>query len=262
MLWVGAAVAAAALHAGVATVAFYRFDSDLPPSMEDVGAPVVFEFDALPVAPETEQPDMQQAEAAEAATPVEEIQEKLSAKKVDDLPPAPAAQVEAPPDLQLAQEKTLKQDEKAVDDKQTTEAMEAKEVEQAAPSAAAQAATESAPAAVAQDDRAAAPSEGSVAEAVVLPASWQRSVIAHLGRNKRYPPAARSKHVEGDVVLRFTLDRAGRIKKAALEKKSGATVLDEEALSMLERAQPFPSLPANVRAVEVELVVPVNYKLK
>ena len=63
-------------------------------------------------------------------------------------------------------------------------------------------------------------------------------------------------------VLRFVIDRAGRIKKASLEKPSGAAILDAEALAMLDRAQPLPPLPANVRAAEVELVVPVNYKLK
>lgn len=260
-LWASAAALAFSLHAGAVAIVLYQPPFDAPSSMEDVGAPIVVEFDALPVAPETEQPDVRQAEAAESAAPAPDVSEKLSAKREDDLPTAEAAPVDAPPDLQLAQEKTLKQQEKPEEDAQTTEAMDAHH-EPAAPSSSAQSAAESAPAVAAVDDRAAAPAEGSVAEAVVLPASWQRSVVAHLGRHKRYPQAARAKKIEGEALLRFVIDRAGRIKKASLEKPSGAAILDAEALAMLDRAQPLPPLPANVRAAEVELVVPVNYKLK
>lgn len=229
-------------------------------SMEDVGAPMVVEFETTPVAPETEQPEATPAEDAQAAAAAPEVTEKLSARQENDLPSAEASPYEAPPDLQLSQQKTDRKQEEA-EDGQPTEAMDAREQE-AAPSQAAVASVAAAPTTLAQDERAAAPAEGSVSEAQVLPPGWQKAVMAHLGRHKRYPAEARIRHVEGEVLLRFVMDRTGRIRSASLTKGSGAAALDAEALAMLVRAQPLPPLPTQVRGEQVELVVPINYRLK
>lgn len=229
-------------------------------SMEDVGAPMVVEFDALPVAPETEQAEATPAEEMEAAAAAPEVTEKLSAPKETDLPSAEAAPVEAPPDLQLSPQQTQKRQEEA-EDGQPTEAMDAREQE-AAPSQAAAASVAAAPMALATDERAAAPAEGSVSEAQSLPPGWQKAVMAHLGRHKRYPIEARQKRLEGEVLLRFVMDRTGKIRSASLTKPSGTAILDAEALAMLVRAQPLPPLPTQVRGEQVELVVPINYRLK
>jgi protein TonB len=256
---VAAAAIVVALHVGGAALALVTFNSQ-EQSMEDVGAPMVVEFEAMPVAPETEQAEATPAEDAQAAAAAPEVTEKLSAKREDDLPTTQASPFEVPPDLQLAQQTTQKQQSEA-EDGQPTEAMDAREQE-AAPSQAAAASVAAAPMTTALDERAAAPAEGSVSEAQVLPPGWQRAIMAHLGRHKRYPLEARQRHVEGEVLLRFTMDRTGRIRSASLSRPSGAPILDVEALAMLVRAQPLPALPTQVRGDQVELVVPINYRLK
>jgi protein TonB len=254
-----AACVVLAVHIGGVAFALVKLT---PPeqSMEDVGAPLVVEFDAMPVAPETEQAEAPPAEDAQPATAAPEVTEKLSAQKENDLPTAEASPYAVPPDLQLAQQQTQKQQDQA-ENGQPTEAMEAREQEQA-PSQAMAASSASAPATAAMDERAAAPAEGSVTEAQVLPAGWQRAIMAHLGRHKRYPLQARQKRIEGDVLLRFVVDRTGKIRSASLIKSSGAPILDAEALAMLERAQPLPTLPTQLRGQQVELTVPINYSLK
>lgn len=254
-----AALVVVAMHGGGVALALV---TATPPeqSMEDVGAPMVVEFDALPVAPEAEQADATPAEEMEAAAAAQEVTEKLSAPRETDLPSAEAAPVAAPPDLQLSQQQTQKRQEEA-EDRQPTEAMDARPQE-AAPSQAAAAAAAAAPMALATDERAAAPAEGSVSEAQALPPGWQKAVMAHLGRHKRYPVEARQKRLEGEVLLRFVMDRTGKIRSASLTKPSGAPILDAEALAMLVRAQPLPSLPTQVKGEQVELVVPINYRLK
>lgn len=254
-----AALVVVAMHGGGVALALV---TATPPeqSMEDVGAPMVVEFDAMPVAPEAEQADATPAEEMEAAAAAQEVTEKLSAPKETDLPSAEAAPVEAPPDLQLSQQQTQKRQEEA-EDGQPTEAMDARPQE-AAPSQAAAAAAAAAPMALATDERAAAPAEGSVSEAQALPPGWQKAVMAHLGRHKRYPVEARQKRLEGEVLLRFVMDRTGKIRSASLTKPSGAPILDAEALAMLVRAQPLPSLPTQVKGEQVGLVVPINYRLK
>lgn len=259
MRLVAAAVLIGGVHLGGVALALVQADAP-DRSTEDVGAPMVIAFDVMPVAPESEQAETVPADEAQAAAAAPEVTEKLSAKQETDLPSAEAAPVEAPPDLQLSQQQTQKQQEDAADG-QPTEAMDARETE-AAPSQAAAASVAAAPMALATDEQAAAPAEGSVSEAQPLPPGWQKAVMAHLGRHKRYPIEARQKRLEGDVLLRFVMDRTGRIRSASLSKPSGAPLLDAEALAMLVRAQPLPPLPTQVRGEQVELVVPINYRLK
>lgn len=257
-LWTSAFFVAASLHLGAGALAMLRAPNpDLV--SEDVGGLVVMEFAPLPVAPEADAPDDASTADSQAAPPAPEIEEKLSAKQDVDMPTAEASPHEAPPDLQLAQQKTLKQDE-TPEEGQPTEATKAEK--QVAPSTAAAEAASASPPAPLVGETSAAPSEGSVAQAVETPASWRRSVIAHLGRHKRYPREARSKRMEGEAAVQFIIDRAGRIQEAKILRSSGSPVLDQAALDLLDRAQPLPALPSSVSASRVQLVAPIRYRLR
>ena len=52
-------------------------------------------------------------------------------------------------------------------------------------------------------------------ELLIIPASiritWQKAIISHLSRFKRYPDAARARGVQGIVNVEFTIDREGRM---------------------------------------------------
>jgi protein TonB len=93
-------------------------------------------------------------------------------------------------------------------------------------------------------------------------AKWQRELVAHLGRFKTYPAAARDRRETGQIMLRFDLDRAGQVSNAAISRSSGHTRLDWAALDMLRRAAPLPPPPSSVPGVKIELVVPVRFQLK
>jgi protein TonB len=45
-------------------------------------------------------------------------------------------------------------------------------------------------------------------------------------------------------------------------RSSGAAALDEEALALLQRAQPFPPPPAEMAGPHVDLTVPIRFNLK
>ena len=45
-------------------------------------------------------------------------------------------------------------------------------------------------------------------------------------------------------------------------RSSGATSLDEEALALLRRAQPFPAPPRELAGDHVDLTVPIRFNLK
>ncbi|MGE0857151.1 MAG: energy transducer TonB, partial [Hyphomicrobiaceae bacterium] len=91
---------------------------------------------------------------------------------------------------------------------------------------------------------------------------WQRKVVVHLNKYKRYPPEARAARKEGDVTINFTMDRYGRIVANAIRSSSGEASLDRAALAMLERAGPLPAPPREMADDTFELTLPVEYRVK
>ena len=88
--------------------------------------------------------------------------------------------------------------------------------------------------------------------------SWKIQVYARINQNKVYPPSAQAKNEGGIVHLRFELNRQGELTGSRIIRSSGSTTLDNEALDLLRRAQPFPPPPADL-AVPIHLNVPVSY---
>src|SRR5262249_54765795 len=92
--------------------------------------------------------------------------------------------------------------------------------------------------------------------------TWKSHILALLERHKRYPEAAQSRHQHGIAQVLFTLDRLGRVIRSRIVRSSGASTLDEEALALLLRAQPFPPPPLEVPGERVDLSVPIRFNLK
>lgn len=82
-----------------------------------------------------------------------------------------------------------------------------------------------------------------------------------LSRFRQYPRAARRAGYEGTVWVRFVLDRRGTLLVSELIESSGHRLLDRAALELLDRAEPFPSLPRDTGLDRIELVLPVDYRL-
>ncbi|MDB5652124.1 MAG: outer rane transport energization protein TonB [Hyphomicrobiales bacterium] len=86
---------------------------------------------------------------------------------------------------------------------------------------------------------------------------WQRALVLRLERAKRYPENSDS--VSGTVRLVFSIDPQGLLLAHRIVASSGSQRLDEEAMSLLERAQPFPPPPAGTGAHEMSFVVPIHF---
>lgn len=87
-------------------------------------------------------------------------------------------------------------------------------------------------------------------------------VAAQLSRRKRYPSRARSRREEGVGRLYILIGADGRVLRSQLRSSTGHEPLDQEILSMLRRAQPFPPIPSDVGARRLELVVPIRFALR
>lgn len=91
---------------------------------------------------------------------------------------------------------------------------------------------------------------------------WSNRIAVLLERNKRYPATARARREEGTTRVAFVLDRQGRLVSSRIEQSSGIAALDQEALDLLRRAQPFPALPAEVTDTQISLTVPIKFALR
>src|SRR5262249_14591809 len=92
--------------------------------------------------------------------------------------------------------------------------------------------------------------------------TWKTEILALLERNKRYPEGARSRHQQGTAQVFFSLDRQGRAISSRVVRSAGASALDDGALALLRRAQPFPPPPQELPGERVDLTVPLRFNLK
>lgn len=91
--------------------------------------------------------------------------------------------------------------------------------------------------------------------------SYAAKVRSWLYAHKVYPRRARMRREEGQVQVRFVLDRAGILLEGAVIRGSGNPVLDEEARAMLQRASPYPRAPAELPGERIEFSAPIEFIL-
>jgi periplasmic protein TonB len=211
----------------------------------DAGAPVVMielaPLSVAPPAPETDvAPGPQQLQA--------ESHERMREETPEEKPP----EVERVPDLAPAQNPVVTLPAVPEPPKERAREEAKQEPAEAAPVPTAP------PAAVAPALRPASPPPGRVprpSPAALM--SWQRSLVAQLERNKRYPPGAGG--VQGTARLAFRIDRRGHLLTSRIVQGSGSAALDEETLALVKRAQPFPPPPADISDDQLSFVVPIRY---
>ncbi len=90
---------------------------------------------------------------------------------------------------------------------------------------------------------------------------YEQLLHAWLERHKRYPRQAKRLRIEGQGLLRIRIDRAGRTQFVSLERRTGNRLLDQAAIEMVRRADPFPPMPEGDSRRELEFIVPVAFML-
>src|SRR5207237_8002107 len=94
--------------------------------------------------------------------------------------------------------------------------------------------------------------------APVVSAGYRAALSAWLESHKRYPDSARSRGEEGRAVLRFRVDRAGRVLNYALTSSTGYADLDASIDAMMRGAS-MPPFPADMAASDVEVSVTLRF---
>lgn len=95
-----------------------------------------------------------------------------------------------------------------------------------------------------------------------MESSYVAWIAARLNRFKRYPPQSREDGHEGVVTLSLEIERDGTVSASAISRSSGFTLLDEAALTMVNRAQPFPVFPRQLTQNSLRLEMPVTFTIE
>jgi len=91
-------------------------------------------------------------------------------------------------------------------------------------------------------------------------AGYRALLSAWLENHKRYPDTARQRGEEGRAVLRFEVDRSGRVIDYAVAKSSGYPDLDASIEEMM-RSAVLPPFPAGMTQPRIEVSVTIRFSL-
>jgi len=111
-----------------------------------------------------------------------------------------------------------------------------------------------------QGPRSVAPAQGIGESLQRVRTTWQKELIAHLDRHKRYPAERVLKSAE--ILVGFVLDRMGHVLSASIVKGSGDQVFDDAALAMVRRSDPVPAPPPAVADETLSFTLPVIFRVK
>jgi protein TonB len=252
VLWAAAGLVVLSVHVGAAL--WLLREPAMAAADNTPPAAIMIELAETPEAQMTEENEISpDQETADASTPVKKLEEPIEQPEdiveqepepVEDEPAEELVQldkVEVP--LPLARPKPQEPEKQTV----RKEEPKKKPVKQRQREQAASQQANQAQAQVTQSNRnAARQSASGMFASSVSPARWQSRLMAHLERRKRYPAGAKSRHEEGIVYVRFRIDETGKVLSASLARSSGFPELDDEVLSLVQRASPVPAPPPDV----------------
>ncbi|HLH97982.1 MAG TPA: energy transducer TonB [Xanthobacteraceae bacterium] len=92
--------------------------------------------------------------------------------------------------------------------------------------------------------------------------TWTSEIVGILERNKRYPTEARARGEQGVTQLAFSIDRQGQVLESRIVSSSGSAALDQEALALLQRSQPFPIPPPELAGAVIKIAVPIRFNIR
>jgi TonB family protein len=248
-LWTIAAVAAIAIHLGCVALAMAHMQSD--EADEDLGAPAI-EIGLEMSSPHHEATDLPPGPDTDASMASPALAEQKAEVKETDLPKDTPTETEEPDRVV-----TENDSKKPVEDQQEKAAVQtAASQESVAAEATAMPSVEHAQ----ESEKSVAPQQGTGESARRIRATWQKELVAHLDKHKRYPHERTQKSAE--IVVNFTLDRLGHVISATVVKGSGDPVFDEAALAMIHRSDPVPPPPPLVADEGLSFTLPVIFRVK
>jgi len=79
--------------------------------------------------------------------------------------------------------------------------------------------------------------------------------------HKKYPPAAKLRHIEGRTTIRFVITTDGQVEKLTLVGSSRNWALDQAAVKAVKDASPFPRPPAQLFSGPIHTEITIVFEL-
>jgi TonB family protein len=248
-LWVFAGICALALHLGGAALAISHLQAE---EADDALGAQAIEIGFEMAAVRREVTDLPPGPDTDASTASPQLAEQKAEVKETDLPQdKPTETEEADRVVTENESKKPKEDEPKIAAVQTSASTE---------SVAAEATATPSSEAIPEGPRSIAPAIGTGETARRVRATWQKELVAHLDKHKKYP-SERSQQA-AEIYVRFTLDRLGHVLATSIEKGSGDTAFDAAALAMVRRSDPVPAPPPLIADEGLSFTVPVIFRVK
>ena len=248
-LWIFAGLGALALHLGGAALAVAHLSHvDLD---DDLGAPAI-EIGLEMTSPHLEPTDLPAGPDTEASVASPAIAEQKAELKNSELPKDTPTETEDP-DRVVTPNDSQKPKE---DDTKVATVQTSASTELVAAEATATPSSENIP----EGKRSVAPAQGTGENVRRIRATWQKELIAHLDKHKRYPAERSLKSAE--ILISFALDRMGHVLSTTIVKGSGDAAFDQAALAMVRKSDPVPPPPPAVADEGLSFTLPVIFRVK
>lgn len=91
-------------------------------------------------------------------------------------------------------------------------------------------------------------------------AIFQRTLLSHIARYRKYPDQARRDRAQGTVQLIFAMRRDGMVTDVWVKTSSGFNALDFAAVDTIRNAQPLPRIPSELPD-QLNISMPVAFNL-
>jgi protein TonB len=248
-LWILAGVGALALHIGGAALAVAHLRTNNPD--DSLGAPAI-EIGLEMMSPRLEATDLPPGPDTDAAVASPAIAEQRAEPKQTELPKDVSTEADDPDRMVTPNDSSKpKEDNTRIAAVQTSASTE---------SVAAEADATPSTEAIQEGPRSVAPAQGTGESARRVRATWQKELIAHLDKHKRYPAERSQKNAE--ILVSFALDRMGHVLSAGIVKGSGDAAFDRAALAMVRKSDPVPQPPPGVADEGLQFTLPVIFKVR
>lgn len=90
---------------------------------------------------------------------------------------------------------------------------------------------------------------------------YVRTIIKRIQENVDYPWAAKEGQLQGSLKLALRIDNSGQLLEVDVKKSSGFSVFDENAVSVVKKLAPYPPFPPEIKEKELQIDVPIIYKI-
>lgn len=234
-LWVMAAVGAVALHLGGAALALANLRGD---DQDFIADPQGIEVGLEAMSPNGESSELPPGPDSNESVASPELTEQKAELKESSLPK----------DIPMEAEEA----DRAVTMNETKKPVEEETKEAVVPTAASVASPAAEATAMPTSD-----AEKKSDRSVRIRQGWEKDLVAHLDRHKRYPKGL---FKAAELSVRLTLDRLGHVISVAIEKGSGDAAFDEAAIGMVKRSDPVPTPPPLVADDGLTFVLPVIFR--